>query len=141
MTSPPWQPTDAVIKLTAACVCGSDFWPYCGADDTAEPPAMATGIWASFEEISADVKNFQEGQFVVGSCFASANTCEMRHSGLSERLRPAPRCGGAPEYLRVPLADAWFRRCLPPPDVLGIRCQGSPGRRGKTVAVVGDGAV
>jgi threonine dehydrogenase-like Zn-dependent dehydrogenase len=68
------QPTDAIIKVTAACVCGSDLWPYRGTVPTDEPHPMGHEYVGVVEEIGDDVHTIQVGQFVVGSFFTSDNT-------------------------------------------------------------------
>src|SRR5512138_3161579 len=75
------EPTDAIIKLSAACVCGSDLWPYRGIDPVSRPVAMGHEYVGIVEEVGRDVKQIRPGQFVVGSFFASDNTCEICQSG------------------------------------------------------------
>lgn len=152
------QPTDAVIKLAAACVCGSDLWPYRGADDIKGPAPMGHEYVGVVEEIGPDVKNVKVGQFVVGSFFASDNTCEICRSGYQSGCIHREGVGGSQaEYLRVPLADGTLvavpggmpddRKVvslLAASDVLGTGWFGAKAAEvgpGKTVAVVGDGAV
>ena len=151
------QPTDAVIKLVAACVCGSDLWPYRGDDDVAEPAAMGHEYVGIIEEIGADVKNVQVGQFVVGSFFASDNTCEICRAGYQSGCVHRQGVGGAQaEYMRVPLADGTLvatpgmpdddkvPSLLAASDVLGtgwFAAKAAAVGPGKIVAVVGDGAV
>ncbi|MDR6508362.1 zinc-dependent alcohol dehydrogenase family protein [Arthrobacter oryzae] len=151
------QPTDAVIKLAAACVCGSDLWPYRGDDDVAEPVAMGHEYVGLVEEIGADVKNVQVGQFVVGSFFASDNTCEICRAGYQSGCVHRQGVGGAQaEYMRIPLADGTLvatpempdadkiPSLLAASDVLGtgwFAAKAAEVRPGKIVAVVGDGAV
>ena len=67
--------TDAIIEVVAACVCGSDLWPYRGIQKITEPMPMGHEYCGIVKEIGADVKNIQVGQFVIGSFFASDNTC------------------------------------------------------------------
>jgi threonine dehydrogenase-like Zn-dependent dehydrogenase len=151
------QPTDAVIRVVAACVCGSDLWPYRGADVLHEPRAMGHEYVGIVEEVGADVKNVQPGQFVVGSFFASDNTCGICRSGYQTGCVHREGVGGAQaEYLRVPLADGTLvatpempdagkvPSLLAASDVLGtgwFAAKAAEVGPGKTVAVVGDGAV
>ncbi|UUL77163.1 zinc-dependent alcohol dehydrogenase family protein [Pseudarthrobacter sp. Fe7] len=151
------QPTDAVIKLVAACVCGSDLWPYRGADTLNEPRTMGHEYVGIVEETGADVKSVKPGQFVVGSFFASDNTCEICRSGYQSGCVHRQGVGGAQaEYLRVPLADGTLvatpempdagkvPSLLAASDVLGtgwFAAKAAEVGPGKTVAVVGDGAV
>ncbi|MGO4583236.1 zinc-dependent alcohol dehydrogenase family protein [Arthrobacter sp. 2RAF6] len=151
------QPSDAIIKLVAACVCGSDLWPYRGADSIEAPRPMGHEYVGIVEEIGADVRNVQIGQFVVGSFFASDNTCEICRSGYQTGCIHREGVGGAQaEYMRVPLADGTLvatpempdadkvPSLLAASDVLGTGWFGAKAAEagpGKTVAVVGDGAV
>ena len=151
------QPTDAVIKVVAACVCGSDLWPYRGADKLSKPVPMGHEYVGIVEEVGADVKNVRPGQFVVGSFFASDNTCEICRSGYQSGCVHRQGVGGSQaEYLRVPLADGTLvatphmpdagmvPSLLAASDVLGtgwFAAKAAEVGPGKTVAVVGDGAV
>lgn len=151
------HPTDAIIKLSAACVCGSDLWPYRGTDGVDEPVAMGHEYCGIVEEVGAEVTTVAPGQFVVGSFFASDNTCEICRAGYQSGCIHREGVGGSQaEYMRVPLADGTLVATpeVPPADkipsllaasdVLGtgwfaaVAAQAGPGR---TVAVVGDGAV
>ncbi|HKU36460.1 MAG TPA: zinc-dependent alcohol dehydrogenase family protein [Paenarthrobacter sp.] len=151
------QPTDAVIKLVAACVCGSDLWPYRGADTIEEPRPMGHEYVGIVEEVGDAVANVRPGQFVVGSFYASDNTCEICLSGYQSGCIHREGVGSAQaEYLRVPLADGTLvatpempdagkvASLLAASDVLGTGWFGAKAAEvgpGKTVAVVGDGAV
>ena len=75
------EPTDAIIRMSAACVCGSDLWPYRGIDPVTEPVPMGHEYAGIVEEVGRDVRNIKPGQFVVGSFFASDNTCEICRAG------------------------------------------------------------
>ncbi|MFH8249307.1 zinc-dependent alcohol dehydrogenase family protein [Microbacterium sp. B2969] len=151
------HPTDAIIKLAAACVCGSDLWPYRGTDAVADPIAMGHEYCGIVEEVGADVTSITPGQFVVGSFFTSDNTCEICQAGYQSGCMHREGINGSQaEYMRVPLADGTLVATpeLPPADkipsllaasdVLGtgwfaaVAAEAGPG---KTVAVVGDGAV
>jgi len=65
------EPTDAIIKLAATCVCGSDLWPYRGIDDVTEPQPMGHEYAGIVEQVGGAVKNIKPGQFVIGSFFRS----------------------------------------------------------------------
>src|SRR5687768_10411665 len=67
-------PTDAVIRLAATCVCGSDLWPYRGIEAVGAPAPMGHEYAGVVEEIGSAVTSIRPGQFVVGSFFASDNT-------------------------------------------------------------------
>ena len=75
------EPTDAVVRLAATCICGSDLWPYRGADEVSEPLRMGHECCGVVEEVGADVHDVEVGDFVVGSFFASDNTCETCRAG------------------------------------------------------------
>ncbi|MEU8238267.1 zinc-dependent alcohol dehydrogenase family protein [Actinoplanes missouriensis] len=152
-------PTDAIIKLSATCVCGSDLWPYRGIQEVTGPSPMGHEYVGIVEEVGSAVTGVRKGQFVVGSFWASDNTCEIcragYQSGCVHRV-PMGALGSQAEYLRVPLADgtlvatpevpdkSLIPSYLAASDVLGtgwfaaVAAEAGPG---KTVAVVGDGAV
>jgi threonine dehydrogenase-like Zn-dependent dehydrogenase len=153
------EPTDVILKLSATCVCGSDLWPYRGVDAAKAPTPMGHEYCGIVEEIGGAVKNIKRGQFVVGSFFASDNTCAICQAGYQSRCTHAQYVGAggaqAP-FLRVPLADGTLvaTRDLPTDDevpgllaasdVLGTGWFGADAAAvgpGKTVAIVGDGAV
>jgi threonine dehydrogenase-like Zn-dependent dehydrogenase len=75
------QPTDAVIRLSATCVCGSDLWPYRGIEKVTGPAPMGHEYVGVVEEVGADVRTVRPGQFVIGSFFASDNTCANCRAG------------------------------------------------------------
>ncbi|MCR2793191.1 zinc-dependent alcohol dehydrogenase family protein [Microbacterium sp. zg.Y625] len=152
------EPTDAIIKLAASCICGSDLWPYRGADKVNRTP-MGHEYVGVVTEIGGDVRTVKVGDFVVGSFFASDNTCEICRAGYQSRCVhsvPMGRIGTQAEYARIPLADGTLvatpgqpdadliPSLLAASDVLGtgwfaaVAAEVGPG---KTVAVVGDGAV
>jgi threonine dehydrogenase-like Zn-dependent dehydrogenase len=153
------KPTDAVIRLAATCVCGSDLWDWRGINPVTEPTPMGHEYVGVIEETGSDVHNFKPGDFVVGSFFASDNTCEICADGYQSRCahQEYVGTGGAQaEYLRVPLADGTLVAAHGQPDpvlipsllaasdVLGTGWFGAVAadvKPGKTVAVVGDGAV
>jgi threonine dehydrogenase-like Zn-dependent dehydrogenase len=151
------EPTDAIIRLAATCICGSDLWPYRGLDAWDWPVAMGHEYAGIVEEVGNAVTNLKPGQFVIGSFFASDNTCEICRSGYQSSCVHRQGVGGAQaEYLRVPLADGTLVATpgipdddlvpdlLAASDVLGTGWFGATAAGvgpGKTVAVVGDGAV
>jgi threonine dehydrogenase-like Zn-dependent dehydrogenase len=153
------EPTDAIIKLSAACVCGSDLWPYRGVDPVTEPVPMGHEYVGIVEEVGSAVKNIKLGQFVVGSFFASDNTCKICQAGYQSSCihrQPGAPTGAQAQYARIPLADGTLVATpdLPPADlipsllsasdVLGTGWFGAVAAEvgpGKTVTVVGDGAV
>lgn len=151
------QPTDAIIRMAATCVCGSDLWPYRGADPTAAPTPMGHEYCGFVEEVGSAVKSVRPGQFVIGSFFASDNTCPHCGNGYQTSCQRREFVIGAQApYLRVPLADGTLVATpdLPADDVIpsllatsdvfgtGWFAADAAGvRPGATVVVVGDGAV
>ena len=152
------EPTDAIIRISASCICGSDLWPYRGAESVDHQP-MGHEYVGVVTEIGSEVNNIKVGDFVVGSFFASDNTCEICRAGYQSRClhaQPIGQIGTQAEYARIPLADGTLvatpgepdadliPSLLAASDVLGtgwfaaIAAEAGPG---KTVAVVGDGAV
>jgi threonine dehydrogenase-like Zn-dependent dehydrogenase len=69
------EPTDAIIRISATCVCGSDLWPYRGIAPVDQPTPMGHEYCGIVEEVGREVTSIKPGQFVVGSFFASDNTC------------------------------------------------------------------
>lgn len=153
------EPTDAVIRVTAACVCGSDLWPYRGIEAVDGPAPMGHEYVGVVEQVGDEVRTVEVGDFVVGSFFASDNTCEICRAGYQSRCVhavPMGAIGTQAEHLRVPLADGTLvatpgqpdaeliPSLLAASDVLGtgwFAAVAAEARPGKTVAVVGDGAV
>jgi threonine dehydrogenase-like Zn-dependent dehydrogenase len=151
--------TDALIRVSAACVCGSDLWPYRGIGDVEWPVPMGHEYVGIVEEVGGAVETIRPGQFVVGSFWASDNTCEICRAGYQSACVnrvPMGALGSQAELLRVPLADGTLvatpevptddlmPSLLAASDVLGtgwfaaVAAEAGPS---KTVAVVGDGAV
>jgi threonine dehydrogenase-like Zn-dependent dehydrogenase len=94
------KPTDAIIRLAATCVCGSDLWPYRGEDAVDEPRPMGHEYVGIVEEVGGDVRTIEPGQFVVGSFMASDNTCEICAAGFQSRCvqgeyATPTRCAGS----------------------------------------------
>ena len=109
------EPTDAVIRLAATCVCGSDLWSWRGIDPVTAPHPIGHEYVGVVEEVGRDVRTIKPGRFVVGSFFASDNTCEICLAGYQSRCVHAELIGanGAQaEYLRVRLPRNWFRCVL-----------------------------
>src|SRR2546425_145469 len=100
------KPTDAVIRISSACVCGSDLWPYRGIQPTAQPTPMGHEYCGIVEEVGRGVKSIKPGQFVIGSFFASDNSCPSCQIGYQSSCQQRELVGGAQApFLRVPLAD------------------------------------
>jgi threonine dehydrogenase-like Zn-dependent dehydrogenase len=153
------KPTDAIIRLSATCICGSDLWPYRGVERLDGPRPMGHEYAGIVEEVGSGVSTIKPGQFVVGSFFASDNTCEICRAGYQTSCihrEPGAPDGAQAERMRVPLADGTLvatpevpsddlvPSLLAASDVLGTGWFGAVAAHvgpGKTVAVVGDGAV
>ena len=151
------KPTDAVIRIAATCVCGSDLWPYRGISPVAEPTPMGHEYCGIVEEVGGAVSSIKPGQFVIGSFFASDNTCPNCQAGYQSSCQHKELVGGAQApVLRVPLADGTLVATPDVPsddlipnllalsDVMGtgwFAAYSANVNPGKTVAVVGDGAV
>src|SRR6516165_44681 len=151
------KPTDAIIRTAATCVCGSDLWPYRGINPVPQPTPMGHEYCGIVEEVGSAVKSIKPGQFVIGSFFASDNTCPNCQIGYQSSCQHRELVGGAQApVLRVPLAEGTLvaTRDVPKPDtipsfqavsdVMGtgwFAADAANVKRGSTVVVVGDGAV
>ncbi|WP_417555061.1 zinc-dependent alcohol dehydrogenase family protein [Microbacterium sp.] len=153
------EPTDAIIRVDAACICGSDLWPYRGIDNPTWPRQMGHEYIGTVEQIGADVHDLAVGDYVVGSFMASDGVCEICLAGYQSRCIHVVGMGSVgtqAEYARIPWADGTLvkvegeltpqrrRGLLAASDVLGTGWFGAVAADagpGKTVAVVGDGAV
>ncbi|WP_208640930.1 zinc-dependent alcohol dehydrogenase family protein, partial [Streptomyces carpinensis] len=153
------EPTDAIVRLTATCICGSDLWPYRGIEPV-DRTLMGHEYVGVVEEVGAAVETVKPGDFVVGSFVISDNTCEICQAGFQSKCVHAEfvhaGIGTQAEKARIPLADGTLvatpgqpdpeliPALLAASDVLGtgwyaaFAAEAGPG---KTVAVVGDGAV
>jgi len=151
------QPTDAVIRIAATCVCGSDLWPYRGIQPITQPTPMGHEYCGFVEEVGSAVRLVKPEQFVVGSFATSDNTCSVCQYGYqSSCMRREFISRAQAPILRVPLADGTL---VPTPgkpaddlvpsllatsDVLGtgwFAADAANVKPGATVVVVGDGAV
>jgi threonine dehydrogenase-like Zn-dependent dehydrogenase len=111
------EATDAVIRLSATCVCGSDLWPYRGIQTIERPTPIGHEYCGIVEDVGSAVRSVKPGQFVIGSFFASDNTCPHCKAGYQSSCAHRELVGGAQApMLRVPLADELARRarCRPP---------------------------
>ena len=96
------EPTDAIIELAAACICGSDLWPYRGYDK-AENRAMGHEYVGTVVEVGSDVTEVKPGDFVVGSFCISDNTCEICNAGYQSRCVNGGFVSGTQaEFVRIP---------------------------------------
>jgi threonine dehydrogenase-like Zn-dependent dehydrogenase len=153
------DPTDAVIRLTASCICGSDLWPYRGVAPV-DHQLMGHEYVGIVEEVGSEVSTVEVGDFVVGSFVISDNTCEICQAGFQSKCVRAQFVDGTigtqAQRARIPFADGTLvatpgqpdpeliPSLLAASDVLGTGWFGAVAAEagpGKTVAVVGDGAV
>ena len=151
------KPTDAIIRMSVTCVCGSDLWPYRGISKIDRPTPIGHEYCGIVEEVGSAVSSVRPGQFVIGSFFASDNTCPNCRNGYQTSCIHKELVGGAQApFLRVPLADGTLvatpeipaAHLLPSllalSDVMGtgwFAADAANVRPGATVVVVGDGAV
>lgn len=151
--------TDAIIRVTATCVCGSDLWPYRGVEPVEGPMPMGHEYVGVVEQVGSEVSSVAPGQYVVGSFVASCGSCEICRSGYPSscvhRVFMA-QVGTQSERALIPHADGTLvalpgepdgdliPSLLAASDVLGTGWFGAVAAEagpGTTVAVVGDGAV
>src|SRR5579885_540464 len=151
------KPTDAIIRLAVTSVCGSDLWPYRGANAITEPSPMGHEYCGFVEEVGREVRTVKRGQFVIGSFFASDNTCpHCQHGYQTSCMHKEYVVGAQAPFLRVPLADGTLVGLpeIPPEDLFSsfqaasdvfgtgwFAAEAANVQPGMTVAVVGDGAV
>ena len=151
------KPTDAIVRLSATCICGSDLWPYRGINKVTEPTPIGHEYCGIVEEVGSAVRSVKPGQFVIGSFFASDNTCPHCQAGYQSACQHRELVLGAQApRQRVPLADGTLVATaeVPPDaivpslltlsDVMGtgwFAADAAEVKPGKTVVVVGDGAV
>src|SRR5437016_8879152 len=151
------EPTDAIIRPSATCVCGSDLWDYRGINPVAQPTPIGHEYCGIVEEVGSAVRSIKPGQFVIGSFFASDNTCPHCQAGYPSSCQQKEFVGGAQAgMLRVPLADGTLVATPDVPsddlipslltlsDVMGtgwFAAVAANVKPGMAVAVVGDGAV
>jgi threonine dehydrogenase-like Zn-dependent dehydrogenase len=151
------EPTDAIVRAVATCICGSDLWPYRGVDKVRKPRPIGHEYCGVVEEVGDEVTSVEPGQFVIGGFLTSDNTCPICRAGFqSQCQRGGGYDGCQSELIRIPLADGTL---VPTPeqpaedlvpsllalsDVMatGWHSAVSAGvQPGMTVTVVGDGAV
>jgi threonine dehydrogenase-like Zn-dependent dehydrogenase len=161
------RPTDAIVKVVASCICGSDLWPYRGVRPTPEPRRIGHEFVGIIEEVGADVAGLRPGQFVVAPFVISDNTCANCARGVQTSCLNRGSWGGRDsdglavdgcqgEWIRVPQAagtlvamdetpdDALIPSLLALSDVMGTGHHAALAAgvaAGSTVVVVGDGAV
>ncbi|MFF1405593.1 zinc-dependent alcohol dehydrogenase family protein [Streptomyces sp. NPDC058294] len=151
------DPTDAIIRTAVTCVCGSDLWPYRGAEPTDEPHPMGHEYVGFVEEVGGEVTAVKPGQFVIGSFATSDNTCANCRNGfqsnclhrefMSTCQADCVRIPNAQGTLvatdQVPGEELW-PSLLAVSDVMGTgwwAADAAEVKPGSTAVVVGDGAV
>jgi threonine dehydrogenase-like Zn-dependent dehydrogenase len=151
------EPTDAVIRTVAACVCGSDLWRYRGLSDVSEPTPIGHEYVGIVEEVGDAVSTLAPGDFVVGGFLHSDNTCPVCRKGMHSACQHGGGFDGCQaEKIRIPNADGTLIATPghPDPDLIpsllalsdvmatGWHAAISAGvAPGMSVVVVGDGAV
>jgi threonine dehydrogenase-like Zn-dependent dehydrogenase len=151
------KPTDAIIRIAATCVCGSDLWPYRGISQNSQPTRMGHEYCGYVEEVGGAVTAIKKGQFVVGSFATSDNTCPTCSIGYQSSCMQREFVGQAQSpYLRVAHADGTLVATREAPDALMIpsllassdvlgtgwyAADAAKVKPGVTAVVVGDGAV
>jgi threonine dehydrogenase-like Zn-dependent dehydrogenase len=154
-------PTDAIVRVTAGCICGSDLWPYRGENDITAGDTIGHEAIGVVEEVGSEVRSFKAGDFVVVPFCHSDNTCPHCTAGVTSACEHfGITTGGQGEYVKVSQAEgslvlgASRAEGLPDPSMLpslltlsdvfptGWHCAVSARvKPGDTVVVVGDGAV
>jgi threonine dehydrogenase-like Zn-dependent dehydrogenase len=156
------EPTDAVVRVTRACICGSDLWPYASMEPSETDQSMGHEAIGVVEEVGAEVRTIKPGDVVVMPFAFSDGTCAFCHEGLHTACVHVGffgnngMNGAQAEALRVPYADgtlfplnvgeddALMPSLLTLSDVMGTGHHAAVVAKvapGKKVAVVGDGAV
>jgi threonine dehydrogenase-like Zn-dependent dehydrogenase len=151
------HPTDAIIRTAVTCVCGSDLWPYRGAEPTDAAHPMGHEYGGFVEEVGSQVTAVKPGQFVVGSFATSDNTCANCRNGFpSNCLNREFMSTCQADYVRIPNAqgtlvatdeipdESLWPGLLAVSDVMGTgwwAADAAEVEPGSTVVVVGDGAV
>ncbi|GAC1464711.1 MAG: zinc-dependent alcohol dehydrogenase family protein [Chloroflexota bacterium] len=161
------RPTDAIVRVVASCICGSDLWPYRGIAPTDSPRRIGHEFVGVVEDVGNEVRTIKSGDFVIAPFVISDGTCPNCRHGVQTSCQNgggwgqpdatgALADGGQGEKVRVPLADGTLVATPEHPDadripdllslsdVMGtghhaaVAAEVGPG---STVVVVGDGAV
>ncbi len=115
------EPTDAIVRTVAACVCGSDLWPYRGINEVRNPRPIGHEYCGIVEQVGDQVSTITPGQFVVGGFLTSDNTCPHSRAGFQSACQNGGGYDGCQaELMRVPLADGTLVATpeLPPDDLI-----------------------
>jgi threonine dehydrogenase-like Zn-dependent dehydrogenase len=156
------EATDALVSVTHACICGSDLWPYKSMEPSETGSVMGHEAIGVVEAVGAEVRTLKAGDVVVMPFAFSDGTCVFCHEGLHTSCLHGGFFGNAEvpgaqaEAVRVPQADGTLfvlpvgrddelmPSLLTLSDVMGTGHHAAVAAKvgpGKTVAVVGDGAV
>jgi threonine dehydrogenase-like Zn-dependent dehydrogenase len=156
------EPTDAIISVTRACICGSDLWPYQKMERAETGRVMEHEAIGVVEDVGAEVRNVKRGDLVIMPFAFSDGSCEFCHEGLQTScvhggfFGSMETAGAQAEAVRIPQADGTLVRLevekdnelmpslLTLSDVMGTGHHAAVAAKvgpGKKVAVVGDGAV
>ena len=151
------EPTDAIIRTVAACVCGSDLWRYRGLSPVPRPTPIGHEYVGVVEAVGDAVTTVKPGDFVVGGFLHSDNTCLLCRKGMHASCQHGGGYDGCQaEMIRIPNADGTLLATpgQPDPDLVpsllalsDVMCTGWHGAvsagvsEGSSVVVVGDGAV
>jgi threonine dehydrogenase-like Zn-dependent dehydrogenase len=103
-------PTDVIARITHACICGSDLWPYRGIDQREPGHRMGHEWMGIVEEVGAEVRTIKKGDRVISPFLTSDGTCEFCRAGLQSSCVHGGQWGGRNdggqgEAVRVPYAD------------------------------------
>jgi threonine dehydrogenase-like Zn-dependent dehydrogenase len=151
------QTTDAIVKVTAGCICGSDLWPYRGENEITAGQTIGHECIGVVEEVGADVTSFRQGDFVIVPFDHCDNTCAHCLAGVqSACVNYGVTVSGQAEYARVTQAEGSLVKLDGAPDAAlvpsllalsdvmptGWHAAVAAGvRQGGTTVVIGDGAV
>lgn len=100
------KPTDAILRMAVTCVCGSDLWDCRGINPVTQPKPMGHEYCGIVEEVGGAVTSIKPGQFVIGSFFASDNTCPNCQAGYQSSCQVAEFVGGAQAGIATAVRDA-----------------------------------
>jgi threonine dehydrogenase-like Zn-dependent dehydrogenase len=154
-------PTDAIVRVVAGCICGSDLWPYASKPASDDGARMGHEFVGIVDELGSDVTGLSIGDFVIAPFVASDGTCDFCVEGLQTSCRHGGHWGGTDdggqgEFVRVPQASgtlvvvpAGFDEALIPSllSLSDVMCTGFHAATmarivpGQSVTVIGDGAV
>src|SRR5918995_6604707 len=110
-------PTDAIVRVVASCICGSDLWPYRGENDITPGDPIGHEIVGVVEEVGAEVKDFAPGDFVIAPFCHCDNSCPVCLKGMQAACQNLGFTqGGQAEYARVHFADGSLVKTSGMPD-------------------------